>query len=174
MASNFDNRTYGSSITVTGTVTAGSTITVSGVTLSGSVSVDSAGAFKFIATVTDVKVYPIMITSTKDSKTSTKTLYLLHSPKQEDYNTAQSMDYARIKANPTLNQKFIYTGTVEEVYQTTPYKLVKFKLTTGEYVVVEYYYKYALDQGKSYKLCGVPNGTYNDMPMMLTWFTYDK
>jgi len=41
---------------------------------------------------------------------------------------------------------------------------------------VEYYYKYALDVGKSYKLCGVPNGMYKDtdMPMMLTWFTYDN
>lgn len=177
LTSTFDNRTTSSTKKVDGSVEAGSTLTVSGATLSEDVQITNTGVFSFTVSLPEVGVYPITITATKDGSSSSRTIYIIRSPVEADFSaTAHQMDYTRIVATQgELEQAYMYTGTVEEIIQSSPYMLVKFKLEDGNYVIVEYYYKYIANEvGKKYKLWGEPHGMYTDgtTPMMLTWFVY--
>lgn len=174
LADTFDIRTDKETLKVTGKVTPGSTITVSGAELSGNPTVDTQGAYSFTVKFPSVGKYDIVITSTLGANVSTKSVMLLRAPVKSEYtSSAHKFDYDRILSSDGP-QAYELKAKIIESIQTSPYKIVKAEVS-GKIVYLEYFYKYALDVGKTYNIWANPHGKYSteNSPLMTVWFIID-
>lgn len=169
-----------STMTVTGTMEVGATISVTGVELSGEVTADSAaGTFSFTVNTPDVGLYEAVITATSAEAAKSSTVYLEHQPEKDAYmGSVYRIDYARIRDYPNHEQGYKITGTIAEIYQTTPY--VKARIETSEGDIVFCYYSgvatIEMNDGKSYELYADPFGTdeTTGLPQMHAWFVIKR
>ena len=181
MELNSDVKRTGTSatMTVSGTMESGAGISVRGVQLKRARKHDSAaGTFSFTVKTPEVNVYEAVITATKEGAAKTTTVYLEHQPEKTAYmegvHRISDGGYDRIKNYPTHEQGYKVSGTVTEVYQSTPYAKARIKTSEGDFVF--FYYsgvsEVAVGDGKTYELYADPYGTdeATGLPQIHAWF----
>lgn len=169
-------------ITVTGSVPVGTTMTVAhneeGFSVVSEPSVTADGQFSFTVKMDNPGDYEMEINaSLPDGKTAVKTFHVQRAPAYSEYKqNAWAMNYNDMVNKAGSNQGFKISGTITEIIRDDDYIIAKFKLTSGEEVLLEYHNHYnsagAIEVGKAYtQIYGRPTAMNSENVLEIyVWF----